>query len=288
MRSSRRRDISRRLSFLDEEDGMSFQIDLSGRVAVVTGSSRGLGRAIATALADAGADVCVTSRKRESLEEVCQEIENKGRDVLGVELDVREKESIEAMAAQVIEHFGKADILVNNAGTNVRKPALEMTWDDWDTVLDTNLRSVFFCSQALVPSMIKRKWGRVINIGSATSIMGFPNISPYCASRGAIVQLTKSLAVEWGPRGVNVNVLGPGWFRTEQTRVLWENDEWMSLMKKRIPNGHIARPEELGAAAVFLASDAASYVNGTLWMVDGGFTTGGEERIIPIRSKKKM
>jgi len=267
---------------------MSFQIDLSGRVAVVTGSSRGLGRAIATALADAGADVCVTSRKRESLEEVCREIENKGRDVLGVELDVRKKESIEAMAAQVIEHFGRADILVNNAGTNVRKPALEMTWDDWDTVLDTNLRSVFFCSQALVPSMIKRKWGRVINIGSATSIMGFPNISPYCASRGAIVQLTKSLAVEWGPRGVNVNVLGPGWFRTEQTRVLWENDEWMSLMKQRIPNGHIAAPEELGAAAVFLSSDAASYVNGALWMVDGGFTTGGEERIIPIKRKRKM
>jgi len=267
---------------------MSFQIDLSGRVAVVTGSSRGLGRAIATALADAGADVCVTSRKRESLEEVCREIENKGRDVLGVELDVRKKESIEAMAVQVIEHFGRADILVNNAGTNVRKPALEMTWDDWDTVLDTNLRSVFFCSQALVPSMIKRKWGRVINIGSATSIMGFPNISPYCASRGAIVQLTKSLAVEWGPRGVNVNVLGPGWFRTEQTRVLWENDEWMSLMKQRIPNGHIAAPEELGAAAVFLSSDAASYVNGALWMVDGGFTTGGEERIIPIKRKRKM
>ena len=101
------------------------------------------------------------------------------------------------------------------------------------------------------------------------------------------MQLTKSLAVEWGPHGVNVNVLGPGWFRTEQTRVLWENEEWMSLMKKRIPNGHVARPEELGAAAVFLASEAASYVNGALWMVDGGFTTGGEQSIIPIRAKKK-
>jgi gluconate 5-dehydrogenase len=287
MHSTLKRDTSRRSLYLEQEDDMSFQIDLSGRVAVITGSSRGLGRAIAAALANAGADVCVTSRKRESLEEVCREMKKKGRDVLGIELDVRKNESIAAMAAQVIEHFGKADILVNNAGTNVRKPALEMTWDDWDTVLDTNLKSVFFCSQALVPKMIEQKWGRVINIGSATSIMGFPNISPYCASRGGVVQLTKSLAVEWGPHGVNVNVLGPGWFRTEQTRVLWENDEWMSLMKQRIPNGHIASPAELGAAAVFLASDAASYVNGTLWMVDGGFTTGGEQNIIPIRGKKK-
>lgn len=266
---------------------MSCQIDLSGRVAVVTGSSRGLGRAIATALADAGAAVCVTSRKRESLPEVVQEIGEMGCEVIGVELDVRKKESIAAMAGKVIEHFGRVDILVNNAGTNIRKPALEMTWDDWDTVLDTNLKSVFFCSQALVPHMMKQGWGRVINIGSATSIMGFPNISPYCASRGAIVQLTKSLAVEWGPQGINVNVLGPGWFRTEQTRVLWENEEWMSLMKQRIPNGHIAEPAELCAAAVFLASDAASYVNGALWMVDGGFTTGGEQSIIPIREKKK-
>jgi len=267
---------------------MSYVIDLKGKVAVVTGSSRGLGKAIAIALASAGADITITSRKMKSLEGVKRDLEKTGRNILCIELDVRSRESISSMAEKVLDHFGRVDILVNNAGTNIRKPAIEFTWEEWDTVLNTNLKSVFFCSQAIVPYMIKQGWGRIINIGSATSIMGFPNISPYCASRGGIVQLTKSLAVEWGPSGVNVNVLAPGWFRTEQTRVLWENEDWMSMMIKRIPNRKIGEPHELGATAVYLASDAASYVNGAFFMVDGGFTTGGEQSIIPIKSRKSL
>jgi gluconate 5-dehydrogenase len=266
---------------------MAYTIDLSGKIAIVTGSSRGLGRAMAVALANAGADVVITSRTRSSLIEVEKEIERKGISVLSLELDVCKHESIISMVDRVIERFGHIDILVNNAGVNIRKPAVEVTWEEWNTILDTNLRSVFFCSQAVVPYMLKQNWGRIINIGSAACILAYPKINPYCASRGGIMQLTKSFAAEWGPYGVNVNVIAPGWFRTEQTRILWENNEWMSMIRTRIPNGRIGEPYELGPVVIYLASDAASYVNGTLFMIDGGFTTGSVETAKKREIKKE-
>jgi len=264
---------------------MSYSIDLSGKVAVVTGSSRGLGRAIARSLADAGTKTVITSRTLKSLEPVQKEFEDSGHDVLSVELDVRSHESIQAMAKKALGHFGQVDILVNNAGMNVRKPATELAWEDWDAVLETNLKGAFFCSQALVPSMIERHWGRIINIGSATNILAYPNITAYCASRGGMLQMTKSLGAEWGHLGITVNVLAPGWFRTEQTRVLWENEEWMKSIADRIPNGRIGEPEEVGASAVFLASEDAAYVNGSLFMIDGAFTTGGQRSTVPMKKE---
>jgi NAD(P)-dependent dehydrogenase (short-subunit alcohol dehydrogenase family) len=266
---------------------MAFTIDLTGKVAVVTGSSRGLGRAIALALAKAGADVVITSRTRDSLKPVKQEAAACGRKALSLELDVRKQDSIRAMADRALGHFGRVDILVNNAGMNVRTPALDLTWEQWDQVLETNLKGAFFCSQALAPQMLDRGWGRIINIGSATCVNAYPHITAYCASRGGILQMTKSLAAEWGPRGVTCNVLAPGWCRTEQTRVLWENPEWVKTISQRIPVGRIAEPDEMGAAAVFLAGECSGYVNGELFMVDGGFTVGAvQSSTLPTPSRK--
>ena len=253
---------------------MPFTIDLTGKVAIVTGSSRGIGRAIAKALAEAGADVVITSRNIESLDPVRDEIVAVGRDALPVRLDVREAGSIAELAVRALDHFGRIDILVNNAGMNIRTPAVDLTWDQWDAVLETNLKGAFFCAQAVAPTMLAQGWGRIINIGSATCVNAYPHITAYCASRGGMLQMTKSLAAEWGPGGVTCNVLAPGWVRTEQTRVLWEDPEWVETIAKRIPAGRIAEPEEMGSAAVFLASEASAYVNGELFLIDGGFTIG--------------
>jgi gluconate 5-dehydrogenase len=259
-------------------------IDLAGRIAVVTGSSRGLGKAIALALAKAGADVVITSRNAESLAPVRAEIDALGRKSLAVKLDVLIEADINALAPRALDHFGRVDILVNNAGMNIRTPAADLTWEQWDRVLNTNLKGVFFCCKALAPQMLARGWGRIVNIGSATCVNAYPHITAYCASRGGILQMTKSLAAEWGPQGVTCNVLAPGWCRTEQTRVLWEDPEWLKMIATRIPVGRIAEPEEMGAAAVFLASDCSSYVNGELFMVDGGFTIGAvRSSTIPAR-----
>ena len=253
---------------------MALTLDLTGKVAIVTGSSRGLGRAMAAALAEAGADLVVTSRHPESLKPVCEQLASFGRRVLPIRLDVREQQDIRDMAEKTVQHFGRVDILVNNAGMNIRKRALDLTWEEWDAVLDTNLKGVFFCAQAVAPDMLRRGWGRIINIGSATCVTAYPHINAYCASRGGIMQMTKSLAAEWGPDGVTCNILAPGWFRTEQNRVLWENPEWVEGLNRRIPVGRMGNPPDLGAAVVYLASEASSYVNGELFLIDGGFTIG--------------
>lgn len=257
--------------------------DLSGKIALVTGASRGLGRHFALALARAGADVAITSRTPASLEDTAREISALGRRVLPVALDVRDEHSIDAMATAVKAHFGRVDVLVNNAGCNVRKPALDVTWDDWNLVLETNLRGPFFVARAVARSMVAAGRGSIINIGSVTCVAGYAGLGPYGASRGGIKQLTMSLAADWGPHGVTVNCLAPGWFKTAQNAVMYEDAAWVSYLSEKIPLRRPGKLEDLTGALIFLASDASAYVTGQTLLVDGGITVN-DTRALPPKS----
>ena len=257
--------------------------DLTGKVALVTGASRGLGQYFCRALARAGADIVITSRDSAALKPFQAEIESLGRRALPLSLEVRDPTSIQQMVDAAVSHYGKIDILVNNAGCNVRKPALEVTWDDWNLVLDTNLRGAFFVAQAVARCMIPKQYGRIINIGSVTCVFGYAGLAPYGASRGGIKQLTMSLADDWGKHGITVNCLAPGWFKTAQNAAMYADQEWVDYLCDRIPLKRPGRPPDLEGAVVFLASDASAYITGQTLLVDGGISTGAT-RALP---KKK-
>jgi NAD(P)-dependent dehydrogenase (short-subunit alcohol dehydrogenase family) len=248
--------------------------DLTNRVALVTGTSRGLGQYFARALARAGADLILTSRNKASLQAFESELRELGCRCASVSLDVCSEQSIQAAISDASAAFGKIDILVNNAGMNIRKPATEVTWEDWNQILDTNLRGSFFVAQAVAKGMIKREYGRIINIGSVTSVAGYAGLGPYGASRGGIRQLTMSLADDWGPHGITVNCLAPGWFKTAQNKVMYENKEWVQYLCDRIPLKRPGRPDDLDGPVVFLASEESRYVTGQILLVDGGISTG--------------
>ena len=258
--------------------------DLSGQVALVTGASRGLGQYLGRALARAGADLIVTSRRKADLEPFVEEIERLGRCATALELDVRDEASIRVMATEAAKRVPQIHILVNNAGCNVRKPALEVTWEEWNLVLDTNLRGSFFVAQHIARLMLPHHYGRIINIGSVTSVFGYAGLAPYTASRGGIRQLTMSLADDWGRHGLTVNCLAPGWFQTAQNRVLYENQEWVDYLVDRIPLGRPGEPHDLDGAVVFLASEASRYITGQTLLVDGGISTGSTRATVVARS----
>ncbi|HEX4652220.1 MAG TPA: glucose 1-dehydrogenase [Granulicella sp.] len=248
--------------------------DLTGQVALVTGTSRGLGQYFARALANAGADLILTSRRKDDLLPFVAEIEALGRRAVPLALDVRDQQSIADMAKAAEASYGRIDILVNNAGCNVRKPALDVTWDDWNLILDTNLRGSFFVAQQIAQRMVPRGYGRIVNIGSVTSVFGYAGLAPYGASRGGIRQLTMSLADDWGKHGITVNCLAPGWFQTAQNKALYDNKEWLDYLVDRIPLKRPGAPHDLDGAIVFLASEASRYITGQTLLVDGGISTG--------------
>jgi gluconate 5-dehydrogenase len=222
----------------------------------------------------------MTSRNEASLAEFEHEIQALGRRTCAASLDVRDVASIGAVVASLEKQLGPIDILVNNAGCNIRKPALDVTLEDWNTILDTNLRGSFFVAQAVAAGMVKRGYGRIINIGSVTAVAGYAGLAPYGASRGGIRQLTMSLADDWGRFGVTVNCLAPGWFKTAQNRVLYENEAWVEYLRDRIPLKRPGSPDDLDGAVVFLASEASRYVTGQTLLVDGGISTGATKATV--------
>jgi gluconate 5-dehydrogenase len=248
---------------------------LTNRIAFVSGTSRGLGEKFALTLAKAGADLVVSSRTLASLDKIKDEIEALGRRCLAVELDVRSIDSIKAAVQTAKDHYGRVDILVNNAGCNVRKPATEITWDDWNLVVDTNLRGSFFMAQQIAAQlMLPAGYGRIINIGSVTCVAGYAGLAPYGASRGGVKQMTMSLAHDWGQSGITVNVLAPGWFKTAQNRVMYEDAGWVEYLCERIPLGRPGAMEDLEEPLLFLASEGSRYITGQVLLVDGGISVG--------------
>lgn len=250
-------------------------LDLSGKSAVVIGGTSGIGYAIALGLAEAGADVVPTSRRRDLVEQAAVDIRTLGRRSVACASDVMDRSSLEQVLAETIEAFGKADILVNCAGRTKRAPTLDFREEDWDAVLETNLTGTLRAAQVFGRHMLQNGYGRIIHIASIASFVALYEVAAYAASKAAVASLTKSLALEWGPRGVCVNAIAPGVFPTELNRGLLEGTARGLEFLTRIPMKRFGNVNELCGAAVFLASDAASYVNGEVLAVDGGFLASG-------------
>src|SRR5688572_3670316 len=250
-------------------------LDLSNRTAVVIGATSGIGRAIALGLADAGADVVPTGRREELAMSVAGEVQRKGRRTLVAVVDVTSSASVAAIADVVLSAFGQVDILVNAAGRTIRRPTLDVSDDEWEDILDTNLTGMLRACRAFGRHMIERRYGRIINIGSLTSLVGLHEVAAYAASKAAVAALTKSLAVEWAPHGVCVNAILPGVIRTALNEGLLDGTDRGKELLIRTPMRRFGMPEEMAGAAVFLASEAASFVTGHLLAVDGGFLASG-------------
>ncbi len=246
---------------------------LDGRVALVTGGSRGLGRVMVEALCSAGASVALSARDGVAAAKVATDVsDTTGGKTLGVGADVTKQDDVLSLIGRTLETFGRLDILVNNAGINIRGPIEQLSEDDWDQVIDTNLKGPWLCCRAAGASMRKQKWGRVINVSSMLGEVSLAGRTPYCSSKGGLTLLTRTLALEWAADGVNVNALCPGPFATEINTPLLNDPVARATMQAKVPLGRWGDPSELGPVVVFLASEASSYMTGATLFIDGGYT----------------
>jgi len=250
-------------------------LSLEGKVAVVTGGTSGIGRAMSLGLADAGADVIATARRQQQVDETAAEIEARGQQTLRLASDVCDRASLEALLAGAVEKFGKVDILINCAGRIKRTPTLTLPEEEWTAIIDTNLTGTLRACQVFGKHMLERGYGRIINIASLNSFVALSEVAAYAASKAGVASLTRSLAVEWSKKGVTVNAIAPGVFRTDLNAQLLDSTPRGQELLMRTPMGRFGKTEELIGAAVYLASDASSFVTGQTLVVDGGFLASG-------------
>jgi NAD(P)-dependent dehydrogenase (short-subunit alcohol dehydrogenase family) len=248
------------------------EFDLAGKVAIVTGAGRGLGHHIALSLAKYGADVAVCSRTLSELENVAEKIEKMGRHAMIHPLDIMDIRGIQPMVDKVVNAFGHIDILVNNAGINRPQWAVDVSEENWDLVMNTNLKGLFFCAQAVGRVMIGQKKGKVINISSDAGTVGLPRRAVYCASKGGLNLLTKVLAIEWAEHNINVNAIGPAFIETPLTEPMFKEENFRDYVLGNTPLGRVGQPKDVSGAVVFLASAASDYMTGHVMLVDGGWT----------------
>lgn len=245
-------------------------LDLDGKVAIVTGAMGGIGTEISALLACYGADIVAADINLSTAQRLEETIRNFDRKCLSRQVDLTNPKEVETLVQETLSTFGRIDILVNNAGITNRKPAVDLTIEEWDQLMGVNLKAVFICSKTVGKIMINQKRGRIINISSTAGIQGYPNRSAYAASKGGVILLTKALANEWGPFNVNVNAVAPGVTETPMTKTFLSDPKNRSQFLSRIPLGRFAELEEIAASVLFLASDASSYINGHILIVDGG------------------
>jgi NAD(P)-dependent dehydrogenase (short-subunit alcohol dehydrogenase family) len=255
---------------------MTFQLfSLEGKVAVVTGGTSGIGRALSLGLAEAGADVVATARRQQQVDDTAKEIEARGRQALRLASDVGDRASLEKLLTATLERFGKVDILVNCAGMIKRTPTLDLSEAEWNNILNTNLTGTLRACQVFGRDMLERGYGRIINIASLNSFVALSEVAAYAASKAGVASLTRSLAVEWSKKGVTVNAVAPGVFRTDLNAQLLDSTPRGKELLMRTPMGRFGKTEELIGAVVYLASDSASFVTGQILVVDGGFLASG-------------